>query len=289
MERVEQDPRLLRRAGSELDERVRSARGDDVGGVRDQDRALGAGRVVLGETGDLVEELGPAVVVEPLGREVLGRRGEAAARVGPQRRRRGPWDPGACRPAGWRRRVIGAGPSSGVMPTWSASATSRLASGTRRQPPSTVERLGGHGRGPGAGVHVERVLPGGGDDLLGRHEQEVHVDLGAGRDHVVDRGQRIGRARPRRDALAGEGEQHLGVRVALERCPRCERAADAALARRVEGVAVERERERPDARRREERGVVHRVQGGRRRRLADRGEHGHRLVVTVTRTACPPT
>ena len=58
--------------------------GDDVVGVREQDRALGAGRVVLGQPRDLVEQLRAAVVVEPLGREVLRGRGEAAAGVGAQ-------------------------------------------------------------------------------------------------------------------------------------------------------------------------------------------------------------
>ncbi len=69
---IEQESGLLRRAGTELDERVRAAGGCDLVGAGVEDRALGAGRVVLLESGDLVEQLRPPIVVEPLRRQVLG-------------------------------------------------------------------------------------------------------------------------------------------------------------------------------------------------------------------------
>ena len=86
-ERVEQQPRLLRRARAELDERVGLGALGDVARVLDEDRALGAGGVVLGEPGDLVEQLAAAVVVEPLRRQRLRRGGEPGAHVGFERAR----------------------------------------------------------------------------------------------------------------------------------------------------------------------------------------------------------
>ena len=47
------------------------ARRHDLGGVGAQDLALGPGRVVLGQAGDLVEEQAPPFVVEPHGRQPL--------------------------------------------------------------------------------------------------------------------------------------------------------------------------------------------------------------------------
>ena len=48
-----------------LDERACGGDPGDAIGALDQDRALGLGRVVLGKAGDLVEELGAVLVVEP--------------------------------------------------------------------------------------------------------------------------------------------------------------------------------------------------------------------------------
>ena len=84
-ERVEQQPRLLRRARAQLDERVGGRARCDVSGVPAEDRALGTGRVVLREPRDLVEEAATLLVVEPLRREDLRARREAGAGVGPQR------------------------------------------------------------------------------------------------------------------------------------------------------------------------------------------------------------
>ena len=53
-------------------ERVGAAARRDLVGARVEDRALGACRVVLGQAGDLVEQLGAAVVVEPLGGSSFG-------------------------------------------------------------------------------------------------------------------------------------------------------------------------------------------------------------------------
>ncbi len=71
--RVEQEPGLLRCARSQLHECVRPCQPRDVDRVRAEDLPFTARRVVLREPRDLVEELGPTVVVEPLGRDVLGR------------------------------------------------------------------------------------------------------------------------------------------------------------------------------------------------------------------------
>ena len=70
-ERVEQQAGLLRRARAELDERVGLGARHDVGGVRDEDAALGARGVVLGKARDLVEQLAATVVVEVLRRQGL--------------------------------------------------------------------------------------------------------------------------------------------------------------------------------------------------------------------------
>src|SRR5205807_1720808 len=84
-ERVQQQPRLLRRARAQLDERVGGRARRDVACVAGEDRALGTGRVVLRESRDLVEEAATLLVVEPLRGEDLRARGEACAGVGPQR------------------------------------------------------------------------------------------------------------------------------------------------------------------------------------------------------------
>ena len=76
-ERVEQQPRLLGGAGAELDQRPRARQLGDLGRALLEDLALAAREVVLGQPGDLVEELAPALVVEPLRRE-LPRPGEQA-------------------------------------------------------------------------------------------------------------------------------------------------------------------------------------------------------------------
>ena len=68
-QRVEQQPGLLRRAGAELDERLGLGQLGDLRRLCGEDRAFGAGGVVLGEPGDLVEELAAALVVKPLGRQ----------------------------------------------------------------------------------------------------------------------------------------------------------------------------------------------------------------------------
>ena len=55
---------------------------EDFSGVRGEDGALGAGEVVLGEGGDLLEELGAGLVVEEPGGEDFGIGGEASAGFG---------------------------------------------------------------------------------------------------------------------------------------------------------------------------------------------------------------
>ena len=78
---VEQDAGLLAGAGAQLDQHVGVGRGDDVLGVRIEDRPLAAGRVVLGQPGDGIEEAAAAVVVEIHGRKRLWRGGEPGADV----------------------------------------------------------------------------------------------------------------------------------------------------------------------------------------------------------------
>ena len=84
--------------GAQLDQRVGLGQLGDVARVGEQDAAFGAGRVVLGEAGDLVEQLAPAVVVEPLRRQRLRHRAEAL------RGRRWPARAPPPRVAGARRR-----------------------------------------------------------------------------------------------------------------------------------------------------------------------------------------
>ena len=60
--------------------------GDDLGRALGEDRALGAGRVVLGQLGDPLKELGAALVVEVLRRQLLRLGREADADVARHRR-----------------------------------------------------------------------------------------------------------------------------------------------------------------------------------------------------------
>ena len=83
--RVEQQPGLVRRARTELDQHVGPGELHDLGRVRAQDRALGSGRVVLGQSGDLVEQFAAAFVVEPHGRQRLRRGRQPRLRVGRHR------------------------------------------------------------------------------------------------------------------------------------------------------------------------------------------------------------
>src|SRR5687767_10053798 len=75
--RVEQQARLLGRAGAGLYERVRRRQRRDVVGPLGEDDPLAAREVVLGQPRDLLEEHGAALVVEPLRRQLLRRRREA--------------------------------------------------------------------------------------------------------------------------------------------------------------------------------------------------------------------
>ncbi len=80
---AEQDAGLGGGAGAELGDRDRwLERAEDLVGVGGEDRALGAGEVVLGECGDLLEEFGAAVVVEEPGWEGLLRHGGEAGEGG---------------------------------------------------------------------------------------------------------------------------------------------------------------------------------------------------------------
>ena len=79
---VQQQPGLVAGARPQLDQGVGAGRGDHVHSVGLEDGALGPGRVVLGQTGDLVEEPAAPVVVEVDRRELLGLGGQAGPDVG---------------------------------------------------------------------------------------------------------------------------------------------------------------------------------------------------------------
>lgn len=83
--RVEQRARLRGRPRAELHQLPRAGELDDRRRVAVEDRPLAPRRVVLGLLGDSVEELGPAVVVEVLRRQLLRRALEAGADVGGHR------------------------------------------------------------------------------------------------------------------------------------------------------------------------------------------------------------
>ena len=128
-QRVEQQARLLRGARTELDERVGLGDLRDLVGSLGEDRALGARRVVLGEPGDLVEELRAAVVVEPLRRQLLRVRREAA------RTRRGAARRSTSSGSMWTSMVSVAAPRFGrlVPARWAqASAASRTPENAQR-------------------------------------------------------------------------------------------------------------------------------------------------------------
>ena len=82
---VDQQPRLRRVAGAELDELGRFGALADQRGAGLEDRALGACRVVLRQRADLLEQLGAARVVEVFRRDLLERPGQAVENVLAQR------------------------------------------------------------------------------------------------------------------------------------------------------------------------------------------------------------
>ena len=80
--RVEDDAALLGVARAQLDQRAGAQLGHQLRHPALQQRALGAGRVVLGQPGDRLEQLRPALVVEVLGRQLLLRSREADGHLG---------------------------------------------------------------------------------------------------------------------------------------------------------------------------------------------------------------
>ncbi len=85
LQRVEQHARLGRGPGAELDELAGAGQLGQLLGALLEDRPLGAGRVVLGQLADAVEQLRPARVVEVLRRQLLERPREAVEHVLGQR------------------------------------------------------------------------------------------------------------------------------------------------------------------------------------------------------------
>ncbi len=88
-EGVEQVPCLLGGTGTEFDQGAGPGRRRDVAGAREQDLPFGARRVVLGQFGDLLEQVAAVGVVEPLRRQCLGSAGETPVDIGAQRGVRG--------------------------------------------------------------------------------------------------------------------------------------------------------------------------------------------------------
>ena len=163
----------------------------DLAGARDEDLPLRAGRVVLGQPGDLLEEFAALGVVEPLRRQLLGvrvspsatsaRRAAAVASAGRVRvtvkgltrlrlLERGEQYVGA---GGGEQRAVG---------DLAASADRRRTA--RRPRPRRAVR---------AGQVPERVAPGGGGDRLPVGEQQVEPRTGGRRGHLrTVSGQRLG-------------------------------------------------------------------------------------------------
>ena len=80
-ERRQQQPALRRGAGAQLDDLGRARQRRDLAGALGEDRPLGAGRVVLGQLADAVEQRGAGRVVEVLGRQLLERPRQAVEHV----------------------------------------------------------------------------------------------------------------------------------------------------------------------------------------------------------------
>ena len=84
-EMVEDDAGLGAAAAAELEQQgLRATGSGHLGGVTARDHQLGAGRIVLGERADLVEEPGAVVVVKILAGQGLRRGGQARERVAAQ-------------------------------------------------------------------------------------------------------------------------------------------------------------------------------------------------------------
>ena len=177
-----------------------------VGGVRDEDRALGARRVVLGQARDLVEQLAAAVVVEPLRRQGLRRRREPGADIRLERAREivGPEvdvDPHSDvnRTASGADAVSSTSESSGIScQSASSSGSDTMVDGRAKQ---GVPETGA----------VECSAVG---------EQQVELGFGLGRDLAHDGRERGGGGGAAVEALEHEGEQHLGVGVTDDGCRR---------------------------------------------------------------------
>ena len=76
LQRIEQQGGLAAGAAAEFDHRRARGQAGQVGSQAAQQRGFGAGGVILVQLGDLLEQLGAAVVVEPGGRNALGLTGE---------------------------------------------------------------------------------------------------------------------------------------------------------------------------------------------------------------------
>src|SRR5438874_1517339 len=75
-------PSNARADGTRLDERARTKRLDYFAGAARQQRSLGTRKIILRKTGDLLEQLGTALVIEVLRRQLFLTPREPLAHVG---------------------------------------------------------------------------------------------------------------------------------------------------------------------------------------------------------------
>ena len=261
-ERVEEQPCLLGRARTRARRGCRRRSRATMSSARAARIApLGAGRVVLGQPGDLVEQLRAPVVVEPLRREVL--RGPRRARPGRRprsavaRSSRVEVDVDVQRAAS----VMRSSSSEGRDGAGSASTTTRERSGMRSQAGSSSSGLGrddGRRRARRRRCTNSELLPRGRGDPVAVGEEQVQAAGRAGRDHVDRRRERRGRRRAGVERSSVMREQHLGVGVALDGggAGASDTRGPQLVADAVE-VPVDDAVQREQPRAGEERGVVH--------------------------------
>ena len=174
-QRRQQHAGLLRGAAAEFDEGVRAAVRGDGGRLRTQDLRLGAGRVVLGQPGDLVEQVAAHGIVEPLGRQRLRRLPQPGEHVVAQRRA-----PRSRRP-GWLDSVkLTAILSAGSASRRSSITSTRWRSGTSLPVRVVVVGLAGQHHAVRAAQHRQGVAPGGGQQsrTVGRQDVQPGIRVG---------------------------------------------------------------------------------------------------------------
>ncbi len=212
-ERVEEQARLLRGAGAELDERVGAGARRDVAACSARIARSAPRRVVLGEPRDLVEELAPTLVVEPLRRERLRRSRESGTHVRLERAHHGVgFEVHVDADVG--RHTCGGRYSDVIMSASRSStdATTTEPSGTSLPIGIVVERLGSHGRA----AHEQRVAEARRSQVVTVGEEHVESGLRDGRHAFDDVHECFDGRFAVVDPVEGEREQDFGVGVAFD-------------------------------------------------------------------------